>query len=162
MVKRIIICLILSFLSCSVYSSDSDDTVLNNYVHKLVNDGLGILDNKNLDQDTKITKVKALILANLDLKWMAKFALGNYRNTLTNKQIEQFTEVYPRYVSKAYADLVKNYKGQTTKIGQIRVLDKGEFMVEMLIGTAKVNYLVRQVKDQNGKIHEYSQRRRWF
>ncbi|MCC8416747.1 MAG: ABC transporter substrate-binding protein [Rickettsia endosymbiont of Gnoriste bilineata] len=143
--KKFIVCLILNFLSLSAYSTANDNNaVVDNYVNQLIKDGLEVFNDQNLTQDGKITKSKMLILANLDLDWMAKFTLGVYRITLTPEQIKQFTEVYGNYVSTVYADLVKNYHGQQPKVEQVRILDKGEFMVEMLIGTAKVNYLVRQ------------------
>lgn len=149
--KKIIVCLILSCLSLSAYSANDDKMAVDNYVNQLIRDGLDVCNDESLDQDAKIAKTKKLILANLDLNWMAKFTLGVYRRTLTPEQIKQFTEVYSNYVSKAYADLVKNYNGQEPKVQQVRVLDEGEFMVEMLIGTAKVNYLVRQVKGTSDK-----------
>lgn len=149
--KKIIVCLILSCLSLSAYSATDDKMAVDNYVNQLIRDGLDVCNDESLDQDAKIAKTKKLILANLDLNWMAKFTLGVYRRTLTPEQIKQFTEVYSNYVSKAYADLVKNYNGQEPKVQQVRVLDEGEFMVEMLIGTAKVNYLVRQVKGTSDK-----------
>ncbi|UCM85608.1 MAG: ABC transporter substrate-binding protein [Rickettsia endosymbiont of Culicoides impunctatus] len=143
--KKFIVCLILNFLSLSAYSAVNDNNAgVDNYVNQLIKDGLEVFNDQNLTQDGKIAKSKMLILANLDLDWMAKFTLGVYRRTLTPEQIKQFTEVYGNYVSTVYADLVKNYHGQQPKVEQVRILDKGEFMVEMLIGTAKVNYLVRQ------------------
>ncbi|WP_341753863.1 MULTISPECIES: phospholipid-binding protein MlaC [unclassified Candidatus Tisiphia] len=149
--KKIIVYLILSFLSLSAYCATTDNKVIDNYVNQLIKDGLDVFNDESLNQDAKIAKSKKLILANLDLNWMAKFTLGVYRRTLTPEQIKQFTEVYSNYVSKSYADLVKNYHGQEPKVQQVRVLDEGEFMVEMLIGTAKVNYLVRQVKGASDK-----------
>ncbi|MCC8371850.1 MAG: ABC transporter substrate-binding protein [Rickettsia endosymbiont of Pseudomimeciton antennatum] len=143
--KKFIVCLILNFLSLSAYSAINDNnTVVDNYVNQLIKDGLQVFNDQNLTQDAKIAKSKKLILANLDLDWMAKFTLGVYRRTLTPEQIKQFTEVYGNYVSTVYADLVKNYHGQQPKVEQVRILDKSEFMVEMLIGTARVNYLIRQ------------------
>ncbi|WP_425362257.1 MlaC/ttg2D family ABC transporter substrate-binding protein [Candidatus Tisiphia endosymbiont of Mystacides longicornis] len=143
--KKFIVCLILNFLSLSAYSTANDNNAgVDSYVNQLIKNGLEVFNDQNLTQDGKIAKSKMLILANLDLDWMAKFTLGVYRRTLTPEQIKQFTEVYGNYVSTVYADLVKNYHGQQPKVEQVRILDKGEFMVEMLIGTAKVNYLVSQ------------------
>ncbi|WP_425363286.1 MlaC/ttg2D family ABC transporter substrate-binding protein [Candidatus Tisiphia endosymbiont of Hybos culiciformis] len=149
--KKFIVCLILNFLSLSTHSAVNDNNGgVDNYVNQLIKDGLEVFNDQNLTQDAKISKSKKLILANLDSDWMAKFTIGVYRRTLTPEQIKQFTEVYSNYVSKVYADLVKNYHGQQPKVEQVRILDKGEFMVEMLIGTVKVNYLVRQ-KDASDK-----------
>jgi phospholipid transport system substrate-binding protein len=147
--KKFILYVILSFISANAYPEDIDNTALHHYVNDLVNDGLNILNDKNLSQELKIIKTKELIINNLDLTWMAKFTLGNYRKTLAPEQIKQFIEIYSRYVSKAYADLVKNYKGQQAEVKQIRAIDKGQFMVTMSINNIKVEYLVHQVNYNN-------------
>jgi phospholipid transport system substrate-binding protein len=149
--KKVIICLILSFIPQLGYSSSNSNEVVNNYVHQLVKDGLDIVQDNNLSQDAKVAKTKKLILANLNLNWMAKYTIGSYRRTLTPEQINQFTSVYGNYLGKTYSDLVKNYHGQIAKVEKIRVIDKGEFMITMLIGTVKVDYLVKEVSDASSK-----------
>ncbi|CAF0879458.1 unnamed protein product, partial [Didymodactylos carnosus] len=130
-----------------VYAAD----IVDKYVDQLVKDGLTILNDNTISQETKVTKTKKLILANLDLPWMAKVTLGGYRKTLTPEQVSKFTEAYSHYVSKAYASLVKNYHGQEPKILEVNSVSKGEFMVSMLIetikGPIKVKYLVRKVNE---------------
>ncbi len=158
--KKIILYLILSSLSLTAYSQGSStqnsapasaSETVDSYVNQLVHDGLDILDDTTITQEVKITKTKKLILANLDLGWMAKFTLGGYRNTLTPEQINKFTTVYSNYVSKAYADLVKNYHGQKPGSLEFRSIDKGEFEVEMAIGEVRVRYRVHQFADVNNK-----------
>ncbi len=150
--KKIIIFLILSCISLLTYSVTTDNKmVVENYVNQLIQDGLDVCNDNTLDQDTKTTKIKKLILANLDLNWMAKFTIGICIKTLTPEQIERFTKVYSNYVSKTYANLLKNYCDHKLKVQQIRILDQKEFMVEMLVGATKVNYLVRQVNDTNSE-----------
>ncbi|MCC8417882.1 MAG: ABC transporter substrate-binding protein [Rickettsia endosymbiont of Bryobia graminum] len=140
--KKIIFCLlILSSLSSSVYASDA----VYNYANQLVKDELSILNDKNINQPTKVEKTKKLILANLDLNWMAKFTLGNYRKTLQSTQVEAFTSVYSHYVSKAYSDLVKNYHGQEPKDLKVESINEKEHVVSMFIGTVNVKYLIRGV-----------------
>lgn len=142
--KKIALCLILvCYIPVSLYAAD----IVDKYVDQLVKDGLNILNDTTISQDTKVAKTRKLILANLDLPWMAKFTLGGYRKTLPPEQISKFTEAYSHYVSKAYASLVKNYHGQEPKILAVTSLNNDEFMVSMLIGTIKVKYLVRKVND---------------
>lgn len=153
--KKIASLLILCFLSLSSYSASAIDVAsVNQYANKLIQDSLNIL-SSDLSQDQKVQKTKDLILTNLDVNWMAKYTLGNYRKTLTPEQIKQFTKVYKEYVSKAYADLVKDYHGQKAKINQVTNRSASEFMVDMSIinnggqGDIKVNYLIRLTKDEH-------------
>lgn len=126
-----------------IYAADIADK----YVDQLVKDGLTILNDNTISQEAKVSKTRKLILANLDLPWMAKFTLGGYRKTLLPEQISKFTEAYSHYVSKAYASLVKNYHGQEPEILEVSSLGNDESMVSMIIGTIKVKYLVHKVND---------------
>lgn len=164
--QKIILYLILSTIPFIAYAKDADipkDTAIpnaslastnesvNTYVNQLVHDGLDILDDTTTTQEVKIAKTKKLIFANLDLQWMARFTLGGYRKTLTPEQLNKFTTVYSNYVTKAYADLVKNYHGQKPSAFEVRSVDKGEFEVEMLIGEVRVRYRVHQLAHLNDK-----------
>lgn len=153
--KKIISLLIICFLSVPSYSNTVDATSVNKYVNRLVQDGLDILSNDKLSQAQKIQETKDMILTNLDVNWMAKFTLGNYRRTLTPEQINQFTKIYKEFVSKAYADLVKGYNGQKAKVILVTTRSDSEFMVDMLIindngqDNIKVSYLIRSTKNGN-------------
>ena len=153
--KKIISLLIFCFFSLSAYSKSIDVTSVNQYANKMVQDGLDILRNDALSQDQKVQKTKDMIVTNLDINWMSKYTLGNYRRTLTPQQIAQFTKIYKEYVSKAYADLVKNYHGQKAKVVQVTNRSDSEFMVDLSIisndgqGNTKVSYLIRLTKDEH-------------
>ena len=153
--KKIISLLIFCFFSLSAYSKSIDVTSVNQYANKMVQDGLDILRNDALSQDQKVQKTKDMIVTNLDINWMSKYTLGNYRRTLTPEQIAQFTKIYKEYVSKAYADLVKNYHGQKAKVVQVTNRSDSEFMVDLSIisndgqGNTKVSYLIRLTKDEH-------------
>lgn len=156
--KKIISLLIFCCLSIPAYSNTIDTAEVNKYVNKLVQEGLDILRDGKLSQDQKMQETKQMVLANLDVNWMAKFTLGNYRRTLTPEEINQFTKIYANYVSKAYADLVKSYNGQKAKVIHITTRSDSEFMVDMsIIDTngqdgIKVSYLIRRANNEVLKV----------
>ena len=160
--KKIISLLIFCLFSISAYSKTVDVTAVNQYANKLVQDGLDILRNNALSQDQKVQQTKDMIVTNLDINWMSKYTLGNYRRTITPEQITQFTKIYREYVSKAYADLVKSYTGQKAKIIQVTNRSDSEFMVDLSIinnggqGNTKVSYLIRLTKDGNNEVLKVS------
>ncbi|XVN42329.1 MAG: ABC transporter substrate-binding protein [Candidatus Rickettsia vulgarisii] len=140
MKKIIFYLVVLSSLSFSSYANDA----VCSYANKLVENELSILNNEEIQQSEKIKQTKKLIEANLDLDWMARYTLGGFRNSLQSGQISDFTEVYKKYVSKAYSDLVKDYKGQKPEIIGIDSVGDKRYMVSMTIGTINVKYLVHQ------------------
>ncbi|HJD62954.1 MAG TPA: ABC transporter substrate-binding protein [Rickettsia endosymbiont of Degeeriella rufa] len=148
------------FLLIFTFSSYADDNApaglagLNDYITNLVNEASTTLNNPNLSQDVKVAKARELMHNNLDFDWMARYTLGrNGVQTLSKKQIAKFTEVYSKYVTKAYTDLIKDYKGEKPQVTGVRVLSPKDSMVSMNINNKgqniKVEYLVRKM--ENGK-----------
>jgi len=136
---------------------------LNDYVTNLVNEVSTTLNSSKLSQEAKISQARELMYNNLDFNWMAKYTLGrNAVNTLSDEQIEKFTKVYSKYVTKAYTDLIKDYKGEQPKIVGVRTLSSTDFMVAMNIVSnkeqdpIKVEYLVRKMKKDGKDVFKVS------
>ncbi|MGI4752631.1 MAG: MlaC/ttg2D family ABC transporter substrate-binding protein [Janthinobacterium lividum] len=152
--QKIITGLFLLIFTFSSYADDNAPAGLNDYVTNLVNEASTTLNNPNLSQDAKVTKARELMHNNLDFDWMARYTLGrNGVQTLSKEQIAKFTEVYSKYVTKAYTDLIKDYKGEKPQVTGVRVLSPKDSMVSMNINNKgqdiKVEYLVRKM--ENGK-----------
>lgn len=161
--QKIITGLFLLIISSYTYASDQVPAGLNDYVTNLVDEASTTLNNSNLSQEAKIAKARELMHNNLDFNWMARYTLGrNGVKTLKPEQIQEFTEVYSKYVTKAYTDLIKDYKGEKPKIIGIRALNSTDFMVAMNIvnnkgqDPIKVEYLVREMKNQGKNIFKVS------
>lgn len=152
--QKIITGLFLLIMTFSAYSEDNVPAGLNDYVVNLVDKATTILKSQG-SQDAKITKARELMYNNLDFNWMARYTLGrNGVKTLSKEQIDDFTKVYSQYVTKAYTNLIKDYKGEKPVIKGTRSLSPTEFMVTTNIVSNKeqdpieVKYLVRK---ENGK-----------
>ncbi|WP_347939264.1 MlaC/ttg2D family ABC transporter substrate-binding protein [Rickettsia oklahomensis] len=161
--QKIITGLFLLVITCSAYSNEKVPAGLNDYVTNLVNEASITLNNSRLSQEAKISKARKLIYNNLDFNWMARYTLGrNGVKTLSNEQIREFTKIYSKYVTKAYTDLIKDYKGAKPKIVGVRALNSTDFMVAMNIISnkgqepIKVEYLVREMKKDGKDIFKVS------
>lgn len=148
MKKIILYLIVLSSLSFLSYANEAPNETMKEavraYADKLVKDELNILNKQQYDQVTKVKETKKLIVENLDLDWMAKYTLGGFRKTLLPEQINNFTRVYSKYVSKTYSDLVKDYHGQQPEIASIEFNSEGKYTVPMKIGTVNVKYIVHK------------------
>ncbi|WP_041405216.1 MlaC/ttg2D family ABC transporter substrate-binding protein [Rickettsia canadensis] len=149
--------LFLLVITFSAYSNEKVPAGLNDYITNLVNEASITLNNSSLSQEAKISKARELIYNNLDFNWMARYTLGrNGVKTLSNEQIREFIKIYSKYVTKAYTDLIKDYKGAKPKIVGVRALNSTDFMVAMNIisnkgqDPIKVEYLIREMK-KDGK-----------
>ncbi|ARD86086.1 toluene ABC transporter substrate-binding protein [Rickettsia bellii] len=152
--QKIINSLFLLIFTFSSYADDNAPAGLKDYVTNLVNEASTTLNNPNLSQDAKVAKARELMHNNLDFDWMARYTLGrNGVQTLSKEQIAKFTEVYSKYVTKAYTDLIKDYKGEKPQVTGVHVLSPKDSMVSMNINNKgqdiKVEYLVHKM--ENGK-----------
>jgi phospholipid transport system substrate-binding protein len=144
-----IICIVMSALA------DEQHKAVDLYIDKLVDDAQIVLHNTKLTDEERSNKSKALIAANLDLNWMAKYTLGRHKKQLTEKELQEFIQSYSQYVIKTYADLVKNYKGEKATIKQVETVDTNEFIVRTeVIKTngqppIKVDYFVKNIANNN-------------
>jgi len=151
--QKIITGLFLLIMTFSAYAGNDVPAGLNDYVTNLVNDASTTLNNSSLSQDAKIAKARELLHNNLDFDRMAKGALGRNIKALSisKEQIKEFTEVYSKYVTKAYTDLIKDYKGEQPQITGVRTINSNEFIVDMNIinkkgqDPIKVQYYVRKI-----------------
>ncbi|WPY00997.1 ABC transporter substrate-binding protein [Candidatus Trichorickettsia mobilis] len=147
-----IICIVMSALA------DEQHKAVDQYVDKLVDDAQIVLHNTKLTDEERSNKSKALIAANLDLNWMAKYTLGRYKKQLAEKELQEFIQSYSQYVIKTYADLVKNYKGEKATIKQVETVDTNEFIVRTeVIKTngqppIKVDYFVKNIANNNAPV----------
>jgi phospholipid transport system substrate-binding protein len=159
--KKVITGIFLLCISFAAYSADNTLSAgLKEYITKLTQDASGILSDPKLSQDTKIAKARSLISNNLDFDWMARYTLGRIgRQTLSEKQIEKFVGVYSEYVTKAYTDLIKDYKGEQPKITGVRSgPNPTDFIVTMKIinnngqEPITVEYLIHEIKKGTFKV----------
>jgi phospholipid transport system substrate-binding protein len=161
--RRAILFFVLNIITANVYAINAYPEV-KQYVDQLVTEASNVLNDTTLTESVKLTKSSALISANLDLDWMAKYTLGRHKKELSESQINAFTHIYSQYVTKTYSDLVKNYKGERAKIKKVYSLNNNE---EFIVNTEiiknygqpalKVDYLVRKVAknaDNNFKISD--------
>jgi phospholipid transport system substrate-binding protein len=157
------ICLFIVINSFFIYSYSAEGNAeLKIYIDKLIAEVSKVLNDQSANEGAKIAKSQDLLVSNLDLSWMAKYTLGRYRKGLTQSQIDNFIQIYSKYVTISYTDLVKNYKGEQWKIVNIHKIDEDSFIVTMTITksqnqpTIKVEYFVRQVQNNNQHVYKVS------
>ena len=131
----------------------ADDTAIQTYVHKLMNESLAVLNDSNMDHQAKTTKVKEMLANNMDSTWMARFTLGRLIKTLDESQASSFITVYKSYVISSYANAVSQYKGEKVEIQSVQNMDEEFSIVKTEVyksdgNTINVNYLVHKVDGQ--------------
>lgn len=86
------------------------------FVQANVVKGLAILNNKALSADQKRTQFQNFILGLTDMKRIAKFTLGQYRNGASQQDQDQFAAAFQAYAIAVYQSYFAKYSGQSLKV----------------------------------------------
>lgn len=153
---KIVIALFFIFsfkITYVIAANINEEQLLKDYVTNLIDDGYKLFNDNQITSLERNKKIKKLLQDNLHLEWMANYSLGRHRRTLSKNKINEFVEVYSKFVVKAYVDLTQHYKGEKAKLKAVKQFDDDMFLVYMEIlkpGTnspIRVDYLVHQVED---------------
>jgi len=143
----------ISHVEASSVAVDNDTAQLKAYVSNLITKGRDILDNNSLTEEDKVKKSADLIRNNLHLDWMAQYALGRNKKTLSTQEIQKFIDIYSEFIVQAYADLSKTYSGEKPVIKKVSKIDDNMFIVSLEIlkkdsdTGIKVDYLVHKLEN---------------
>ena len=138
------------FFSGTAFAGDSN---IENYVHKLMNESIAVLNDTSISHEAKTNKVRDMLSSNMDTNWMARFTLGRIIRTLSEAQTSNFIDVYHSYVISSYARAVSLYKGEKVEIVSVQKMDEEFSIVKTQVHKSdgnliNVNYLVHELAGQ--------------
>jgi phospholipid transport system substrate-binding protein len=134
----------------SVSNAFAEAPEVEKYVHTLITDSLGILNESTLNAKVREQKVRAMLSQNLDAVWMGRFSLGREVKTLPAEKLQKFLDTYIKYVVSSYSNAINSYKGEKVKVKSVDTLSGDFFMVKSNVVKAdgnviNVDYLVHKV-----------------
>lgn len=138
-------------------SNIDEEKLLREYVLKLIDDSYSLFNNKTMPEAEKDKQVASLLERNLYLDWMARYSIGRHRRTLSKEKLDEFIEVYKKFIIKAYVSFSKNYASQKVTLKKVKQLDDDLFIVNIDFSQPgggapiKVDYLVHELEDVDGK-----------
>ena len=146
--------MLLFSVSSTQASQDTNDLKI--YIETLIDEGYTTFNDPKLSDAQKNTTARELIRSHLYLDWMANYALGRHRRSISSAKLDEFIKVYSQFVIKAYSDLSSSYSGEKAVLKNIRQTEDDMFIINMEIlrpsgqSPIKVDYLVHKI-DGNKK-----------
>lgn len=144
------------FIALLLFTSNSfaQDSDIENYVHKLMNESLSVLNDESTTHESKTNKVRQMLSENMDTSWMGRFTLGRMIRSISEADASNFINIYHSYVINSYARTVSLYKGEKVTIDDVQKMDDEFSIVKTQVHKSdgnfiNVNYLVHQIN------HEY-------
>lgn len=152
-IKKSFFAMLAIVLTSSVAIAAAKTSEVENYVNNLVNKSVSILDNPQLDSESKYSEIKNIMTRNLDTNWMAKFTLGRKVKAMPKDKVELFTKTYSKYLVSTYAKGINEYRGQSVEVKSYDKLREGFYIVKThLIGHGDnpihIDYLVKKTNDE--------------
>jgi phospholipid transport system substrate-binding protein len=86
------------------------------FVQDTIDKGYVILNNTSLSDAERRQQFKTFMLALTDVRRIATFTLGQYANSATPAQIDDFVNAFTDYAVAVYETRLSQYRGQTMKV----------------------------------------------
>ena len=109
MIKKLFIftvCITLIFSNSYSITYNSEPKI---FISELVNDAIKILSDKNVGLDEKKETVEKIALENVDIKALGMYTLGDVRKTLSEKDLNEYNELFKNYFLKSITSRLNDY-----------------------------------------------------
>ena len=114
------------------YSSDPKQ-----FIQEIVDETKKILVDSN-SKEFKTKKLSEIALKTVDIKGVAYYTLGNYRKELSDKQMEEYLDLFEKYFLKTFTSRLTDYSEPKIDVLSAEVLNpKYTIVKSLLLGTDK-------------------------
>ena len=114
------------------YSSDPKQ-----FIQEIVDETKKILVDSN-SKEFKTKKLSEIALKTVDIKGVAYYTLGNYRKELSDKQMEEYLDLFEKYFLKTFTSRLTDYSEPKIEVLSAEVLNpKYTIVKSLLLGTDK-------------------------
>ena len=109
MIKKLFfvtVCISLIFTNSHSVTYNSDPKI---FITELVQDAIKILNDKSVSDEDKKKAVEKIALANVDIKGLGMYTLGDIRKTLDKDTLNRYNELFEKYFLKSLTSRLKDY-----------------------------------------------------
>ena len=109
MIKKLFfvtVCISLIFTNSHSVTYNSDPKI---FITELVQDAIKILSDKSVSDEDKKKAVEKIALANVDIKGLGMYTLGDIRKTLDKDTLNRYNELFEKYFLKSLTSRLKDY-----------------------------------------------------
>ncbi len=109
MIKKLFfvtVCISLIFTNSHSVTYNSDPKI---FISELVQDAIKILSDKSVSDEDKKKAVEKIALANVDVKGLGMYTLGDIRKTLDKDTLNRYNELFEKYFLKSLTSRLKDY-----------------------------------------------------
>tara|TARA_B100000941_G_scaffold282861_1_gene251782 strand:- start:2965 stop:3561 length:597 start_codon:yes stop_codon:yes gene_type:complete len=115
MKKILLFSILIIFFHSKIFSItyNSDPQI---FVSELVTDALGILNDKNIQEGDKKQKIEQIAEANVDIKALGLYTLGDLRKSLDDENLDKYHNIFKQYFLKSLTSRLSDYSSQKFEV----------------------------------------------
>ena len=102
----LVVSVFVIFNSAIALTYNSDPKI---FVTELVNDAIKVLSDKSITQEKKVETIEKIALANVDIKALGMYALGQKRKTINKDDLEKYNNLFEKYFLKSLTSRLTDY-----------------------------------------------------
>lgn len=99
------------------------------YAKTLTDNATAALTNEAASEAEKLAAFQQVLADGLALDVIGKFMLGESRKTMSQAQLDRYFAVFPKYITKQYADQFSEIVGRPLKITDAKAIGKRDVIV---------------------------------
>jgi len=107
------------------------------FIVKLSNEAKTIVNNKALDEQSRLKKIEELCTAYIDLDKLANYTLGDFKDKITATQKENFNKLFKQYFVKSISLKLNDFADQELKIKDSKKVSDFNIVVNSSIFSKK-------------------------
>jgi len=107
------------------------------FIVKLSNEAKTIVNNKTLDEQSRLKKIEELCTAYIDLDKLANYTLGDFKDKITATQKENFNKLFKQYFVKSISLKLNDFADQELKIKDSKKVSDFNIVVNSSIFSKK-------------------------
>ncbi len=113
----------------------------------------------NIPDKEKSTQLSELFLKTIDVKWIGKFVMGRYYNTLSDDDKTRYDKLFSDFLILSYVPHFKKYTKETVHIISVKQQSTNEYLVKTEIvrtnqESLKINYMVKDTGNNHPMIFD--------
>ena len=107
------------------------------FIQEVVDEVKKVLAETN-SKEFKTKKLSEMALKTVDIKGVAYYSLGNYRNELSDEQLKEYLSLFEKYFLKSFTSRLTDYSEPKIEVISTEVLNpKYTIVKSLLLGTDK-------------------------
>ena len=100
------------------------------FIRMVGEEAINALADKKISNQIRKTRFRKILNRSFEVKFIARFALGRYWRRANKNQLSEYTYLFEEFIVQSYANLFKDYSGETFNVLKVRGINEIDQLVQ--------------------------------